>query len=212
MDNNLKIRRRTTFFSIRVAAAFAVSLGVVSYGPVSTSGANTSYQAILAKLPPDVRTQFLEKLTFMNGGLAGAYIGGVKHKLTRADYIELLAQLGISFGRLGEDHEHYECAGAGQCHRTEDYICDPGKCPSTGTDPVGAITMLGFLSSAPASVRAEFLQSLDFVNGRLVSATVSGVSTYLKPAEFERLFARVGVPASELRLRTTGGRFRASGW
>ena len=28
----------------------------------------TSYQPILAKLPADLRTQFLEKLTFMNGG------------------------------------------------------------------------------------------------------------------------------------------------
>lgn len=45
--------------------------------------------------------------------------------------------------------------------------------------------MLGLLFSTPASVRAEFLQSLDFVNGRLVGATVGGVSTYLKPAEFE---------------------------
>src|SRR6266446_7042357 len=98
MDNNLEIRRRTTFLSIRVVAAFAFSLAVVSYRPISTSGATTSYQAILAKLPADLRTQFLEKLTFMNGGLAGAYIGGVKARLTKSDYTQLLAQLGINLG------------------------------------------------------------------------------------------------------------------
>jgi hypothetical protein len=212
MKSNREINGRATF-TIRLAAAFVFALAVVLTGPISTSEATSSYKAILAKLPAEVRIQFLERLTFMNGGLAGAYIGGIETKLTRPDYLQLLAQIGGSTGRLGEDHVGYECSGAGECKESAKYICDPSHCaPVGGAGGGGAITMLGLLSGAPVSVRTEFLESLDFVNGRLVGATVGGISTYIKPAEFERLFARFGIPAGELRLRISGGRFRATGW
>jgi hypothetical protein len=71
--------------------------------------------------------------------------------------------------------------------RNKDSICISTNCT------VGKLKSLGLLlTQIPASSRSQFLNSLDFANGKLVIANMGSVKSRLKQAEFEGLFNSLG--------------------
>jgi hypothetical protein len=65
---------------------------------------------------------FTKNLKFENGGLGHADYTEVGKQLSYFQFRNLWARFGLSMG-LFEDHEGYECAGKGTCHKTADSIC-----------------------------------------------------------------------------------------
>jgi len=200
---------RMKAYPISQSAVLVLTIALVVITPTvwrssaTTAQPNIPYRSILAKVPPNIRTRFLQSLVFINGGLAGAYAGDIKATLPKAEYAMMLAHLGYGFGRLGEDHVGFECSRPGECKESSKYICDPGKC---GSSSDGAITMGELLTTLPVNVSGEFLESLDFANGHLVGANVGGVRSRVTQAEFERLFARV--TANQLKLKINGNYYK----
>jgi hypothetical protein len=158
-----------------------------------------SFRSIVGKVPPNVRAEFLESLMFKNGGLATAYIGGLKSGLTPAQYKQVFLALGVDDTK---DYEDYECKSTATCSKKKDSICISRNCVIV-TRPA---TLGQMLTQVPANNRSQFLDSLDFANGKLVSAGVGSVKARLRQAEFDQLFDSLGVSRAELQ-RTTGGTF-----
>lgn len=66
--------------------------------------------------------QFTRSLVFRNGGLAGAYYGGVAKELTYQQFSLLWGVLGLGMG-LFEDHKDMECKGQGTCEHANECVC-----------------------------------------------------------------------------------------
>lgn len=157
-----------------------------------------AFKSTIGILPQNVRTQFLESLMFKNGSLATAYIGGIKSGLTPSQYQQVLQSLGIA-PTASQDYTDYACDGVATCYKKKDSICISANC----TVGPKARALGAMLVQIPSADRNRFLESLDFVGGRLVSAHVGSVRPRLKQTELEQLFAGFGVSPAELQ-RTTG--------
>jgi hypothetical protein len=82
----------------------------------------SSFSDLLAKCPKATRTEFLEGLVFMNGGLAGAYIGGVEKCLSPQEMGQLFSHFGVTEKSL-KDHQGYRCSGRATCSPSATNIC-----------------------------------------------------------------------------------------
>lgn len=161
----------------------------------------SSFKSILAKVPDKSRRDFLQSLVFMHGGLAGAYIGDLESRLTPEEYRQLMGHLGVG---PGGDHKGYSCMGKGDCAKIKNHICT-SNCYAGDEPPISFRTML---RTVPEDQQTRFLESLDFVNGRLVNAYVGGIRVHLGQAEFDRLFSSLGVDTNQLRPRIKNDYYR----
>lgn len=99
--------------------------------------------ALFTNLSEQELSDFRGNLVFMNGGIAGATYKIIKAKLSKANYITVMARLGLdvangfwpgaSFSantRSTEDYEAYKCSGviAHTCIKDQNAICT-SNCP-----------------------------------------------------------------------------------
>jgi hypothetical protein len=204
---------------LAVAAVSAFALSVIWREPITTAAktnqgsgkpaarkeaadyprygqTGASFKAILANVPKEVRLEFLASLMFKNGGLATAYIGGIKSHLSSAQYKQLFQFLA---GKLEPgDYEGYACDGNATCVETKKAICISRNCTVGG--PRG-VTLGVMLARAPERDRVSFLESLDFRDGRLSSADMSRIRTSLSTQQFESLLEGLGASANDSRGR-----------
>ena len=76
----------------------------------------------LKSLTQEDIAEFTRSLVFRNGGLAGAYVGMLKDKLTYNQYESLIAKFGLNLS-LAADYSDYYCQGTGNCAERGGYIC-----------------------------------------------------------------------------------------
>jgi hypothetical protein len=160
--------KRTIIFSelLFTATVLLITLGGVRADPPPgpdqprrVHGSAATTKGILGKVPAQVRVGFLESLFFVDGKLASASISEVKGALNKSDYVALKRSIGMS-----DDHEGYACVKAGECETSMGSICNPQYC--TG---VQGISLKELLRKVPPAQRTQFLNSLDFKEGRLIS-------------------------------------------
>lgn len=185
---------------LHLVAAVTLMLSALLFANSPSTPQRGAFKSTMAGLPQNVRSQFLESMMFSNGQLATAYVGGIKSSLTPGQYGQVLMALGI---RTGEDHDGYECLKTATCSKKTDNICIGNLCQVL---KIGAARLGTALARVSMIDRSRFLDSLDFANGRLVSANVASVRTGLRQPELEELFSGLGVSPAELQ-RTTGETF-----
>lgn len=141
-----------------------------------------------------------------NGVLASARIDEIKASLGTANFRALMISAGAD-----EWHEGYDCVEeqrGDRCKKDPDYMCNPKICQANvagvrfGTDSM-------VLQGVSQADRDKFLQSLDFVNGRLASAYVGGLQKRLKTQDFDRVCRALGAQPREVRSKATAGLYRA---
>lgn len=76
----------------------------------------------LKSCSPETVAEFTRSLKFNNGGLAGAYFGGVGRELSFFEFRSLFERFGLGLG-LVADHEGYECKSRGTCSARGGHIC-----------------------------------------------------------------------------------------
>jgi hypothetical protein len=163
MHNKLTTVFSASLFVMTVLLMTLGSVGTETIGaqdrPAPAQASAATMKGILAKVPASVSTGFLESMFFVDGRLASVRIGGVKGALNKSDYLALLRSIGLS-----EDHQNACCVRAGQCKWCIDGICNPQYC----TDGP-CILLKDMLRKAPPAQRTQFLNSLDFKDGHLIS-------------------------------------------
>jgi hypothetical protein len=163
------------------AATLLFATGAVFAQPQRAKKAATEFTAILAKVPPNVRKEFLESIYFIGGRLATAKIGDVKSALSPDDF-NAIKQI-VGWGTLGEDHEGYKCNKPGECIAASKFICDPSACKGS-TEGV----LLGdMLRGVPPAVRRQYLNSMRFSDGRFNGGDVKLLEGYVNKADIDRL-------------------------
>ncbi|MBD1833314.1 hypothetical protein H6F61_11645 [Cyanobacteria bacterium FACHB-472] len=76
----------------------------------------------LKSLTQEDIAEFTRSLVFRNGGIAGAYVGMLKDKLTYNQYESLITKFGLDL-RLAADYADYYCSSKGNCGERGGYIC-----------------------------------------------------------------------------------------
>jgi hypothetical protein len=84
--------------------------------------AKTNKNNPLANCEPEALREFTSKVRFGKHGVAGMYYGGLVNKLSFNNFRTLLAHFGMDLN-VFEDHEHYYCAGKGDCGSAASHIC-----------------------------------------------------------------------------------------
>ncbi|MDQ3254525.1 MAG: hypothetical protein M3R15_11555, partial [Acidobacteriota bacterium] len=167
--------KRTTVFSapLFVTTVLLVTLGSVctqTIGaqdqPARAQASATTMKGILAKVAVSVRTGFLESMFFVDGRLASVRISEIKGALNKSDYLALKRSIGLTGDNVGltADNEGYACVKAGECVASQGHLCNPQYC--TG---VQGILLKELLRKVPPAQRRQFLDSLDFAEGRVTS-------------------------------------------
>jgi hypothetical protein len=177
---------------------------VVAYGdqPAGKQKPKLTFKALVAKVPAKERAKFFDSLSFTKKGISGAYIKDVRAKLSAAEFKAMLAPVG--FGE--NDFMDFRCGATNDCFASSGYICNTVSCGSRG----GSLTLGEAFAKMDAKKKAKFVNSLDFANGRLVSAYTTDVKAHLAPKDFEKLFTFMGVSANDLKAKTKAGVFKAS--
>ena len=161
-----------------------------------------SFKSLLAKVPEDVRMKFLESIEFKNGSLATARIKEIKGSLGKKKYRALLQSCGCI---CTEDNEGYACKDK-VCIKSDNYICNTGICGGSGSSvSLGATGLLAGLSE---SERKKFLETLDFVDGHLVSAYIADAHKKMSASNFKKLFTALGVKPEEVTSKAKDGLFK----
>jgi len=173
--------------------------------PAQKGGHSSSFKDILARVPANERTKFLESMTFVKGKLASAWIQDLKRSLSAGDFKELKASVG--WRQLSADHEGYSCNGPGECKETAGYMCNPQYCTGGGR----AISLVEILDGVPADNRRQFLNSLDFQDGRLVRADAGTILDHVKAGKWFLVAANFGQLEPEAIPLTIGECMRLGG-
>lgn len=201
MKKNRGIRWGLTL-SILIIASSVLSAPAYTQRPAARQTA-TSFRSILAKVPQNARTEFLESFVFIDGNFSTAYVAGIKPHLGQAEYKQLLSHLTHGLPPIRENFycriEGYDPHIKAECVYQAGHVC--WYC-TKGSFPGDSFGVL--LARVPQRERGEFLESLDFENGRLVSAYVAGIKANLKQDEFEQLFRRFGITSGELQRKING--------
>jgi len=118
-----------------------------------------SLKTILSRFPAAKRIAFLERMTIANGRLININLAGVPANQATA----LMQATGCTL-------EGYACDPfiAGQCFKSANTACDAAACKGNkGAVPVSLGTLL---QAVPAAPKRDYLNSIDYQNGRLTSA------------------------------------------
>ena len=141
----------------------------------------TSFKSILSKVPEKERIVLLESMVFVKGKLASTMIKDIKRLLNKSDFQAL--KVSVGWGNLGADHEGYRCSGPGECKKAEDHMCNPEFCKG----PTPGISLGEMLRTVPQLNQKQFLDSLEFLDGRLVSGNTKVIKKYVTKDEFVQL-------------------------
>jgi hypothetical protein len=144
----------------------------------------STFRKIIAKAPDDLSIQLLESMSFAKGRLVNVRISELRNALPEHDVVALMQSCGCTT-------EGYACSSttAGECVKLTGYACDAAACK--GSKGSVLVKLGELLASAPASVRLEYLHSLDFAKGQLISAETSLLHGHLDPATHKHL-PRIG--------------------
>jgi hypothetical protein len=161
--------------------------------PAVSSGAQDrnrpiSLRGILSKLGEKDRMTFLRSMVVVRGKIASAYTRDLKRLLTRSEFEALQRALGWESALEG-----YRCSGQGECKVAAGYACEPEFCQ--GTTP--GVSLGEVISSAPETSQAEFLNSLDFQEGFVISSNSNAIEQYATRSNVRRLPQVVPLKVSE---------------
>ena len=164
---------------------------------------HASFKSLVAKAPEDVRMKFLESMMFHNGKLATARIKEIKESLGKKKYQSMLLSLGD-----GEDHEGYRCDGYGSCFASDGYLCNTEVCGGCSNGLGVGLGSTGVFADLLPAERKKFLESLDFVDGHLVSAYIADAHKKMSAPNFKKLFTALGVKPEEVTSKAKDGLFK----
>jgi hypothetical protein len=194
----------------RPAAVRPSAPAQVAPSPTRAPDGNVSFKALLQKVPEDARLRFLESMKFVDGRVASMRVDEVKVSLGSSNYVALMKSCTCS------GHEGYECKANNsnfwQCTAQQGYVCDTATC-NTQNDKKDKAMAFGagstFYQGLSAPERKKFLESLDFVNGRLVSVYIGDAQQKLAGPEFDKTMRALGVQPADVKSRARDGLYTA---
>lgn len=144
--------------------------------PIPGQASAESAQSLLKACPDGVRRRFLRSIVLVDNKLAGATVDEIKAHLGESRYGNLLSSLGVG---TAADHAKYKCASRATCEPSLSAICT-SNCRSSGVfltasgEDVGFVSIENILKDRSEEDRNRFLDSLTFVEGRVVSRSLDG--------------------------------------
>ena len=139
----------------------------------------SSFKKVLAKLSERGRTDFLESMVFGDGTLINIKTKGLGAVVKGNELVALMQDTGCTT-------TGYACDPfvAGQCFKEKDSACDAAACKGNKSS---VVTLGGLLEGVPPKVRNQFLNSLDFVDGKLIKAKSDALKGHVAPDKIEQL-------------------------
>lgn len=134
-----------------------------------------TFKEVLSKLPEKKRTQFLTKMVFGKGRIVNIDFGPVGDQISGRDAMILMQACGCT--TVG-----YACTAykTGECFASKDSACDASACGKSGGKLIAVADMV---KDVPDEPRRNFLDSIDFSDGKLIAAKSSDLKEHIKDAK-----------------------------